>query len=452
MRDRWRPVARLFLFAAIAAACAIACGTANGPDVGGGSNPNGTTGPNCSAPGHAGCPCSSTGETAACGDVVETSGDYVTCSMGNSTCNGSTWGPCVGHDLVIKSLHTTSLGSGGLHFDTVTLQCGDAGADGGAINPCDPNPGCGDVIGQPGDITDASGLTVTEAGVSLKTTDSGPSDAALTIPCDGGGLACNVAYCSGDAASGTTVSGTVYDPAGNNPLYNVIVYIPNDPKGKLTPFPAGVQCSQCASSQTLAVSLNAVTATYTDVNGNFTLQNAPWGTNIPIVVQSGKWRREILLTSVTECAANAIPAAGANSGAGSCTWNNPNDSTECQLHLPRNQYDGYDYVKADGATYGRADLPQIAIVTGSADPLECILLKAGIDASEVSSYEKDSGRPRPSTTCTSSRATRRPARRSTRPTAPTRRARCSGSTTTATPPPTGASEPPCRVTTTTTTS
>jgi hypothetical protein len=385
MRDRWRRVARFFGFGAIAVACAVACGTANGPDIGGGENPGSSSGTNC-GPGKAGCPCTSTGESAACGDLVEKSGDYVTCSLGHSTCDGSSWGPCVAHDLVIKSVHATSLGSGGLHFDTVTLQCGDAGADGGALNPCDPNPGCGDVIGQPSDV-DANGVKVTPGGITLGNGEGGSDAQAVT--CSGTGLACSVAYCAGDAASGTTVSGTVYDPAGNNPLYNVIVYIPNAANGKLTPFPTGVQCTQCASTQNLAASLGAVTATYTDVNGNFTLTNAPYGTNIPIVVQSGKWRREILLTSVTKCAANPIPAAGANTGTGSCTWNNPNDATECQLHLPRNQYDGYDYVKADGMTYGRADLPQIAIVSGSADPLECILLKAGIDPSEVSSYDAD---------------------------------------------------------------
>src|SRR5262249_30603505 len=50
------------------------------------------------------------------------------------------------------------------------------------------------------------------------------------------------------AQSPTTISGTVYDPAGNDPLYNIAVYIPADP-ASLPPLPgppgALVSCPQC---------------------------------------------------------------------------------------------------------------------------------------------------------------------------------------------------------------
>ena len=51
-----------------------------------------------------------------------------------------------------------------------------------------------------------------------------------TTPCPGGGK--------------TSVSGTVYDPAGQTPLYNVVVYVPNEP---LADIPTGASCDTCSS-------------------------------------------------------------------------------------------------------------------------------------------------------------------------------------------------------------
>ncbi|HTB72507.1 MAG TPA: hypothetical protein VK762_04655, partial [Polyangiaceae bacterium] len=58
------------------------------------------------------------------------------------------------------------------------------------------------------------------------------SDAAAA--CAAGGLQCSV-----PSGCTTSLSGTVYDPAGANPLYNVVVFIPNDPQGALTPIKQG---------------------------------------------------------------------------------------------------------------------------------------------------------------------------------------------------------------------
>jgi hypothetical protein len=143
--------------------------------------------------------------------------------------------------------------------------------------------------------------------------------------------------CSGGPA---TFSGTVYDPAGQSPLYNVAVYVPKT--ALPNPLPAGPSCD-CTNLYPAEVAASAVT----DANGQFVLQNAPAGTAIPLVVQAGKWRREYTVTIASGCA-NAAP--------------------DKSLRLPRNSSEG--------------NLPDLAISTGGADSLECLPLRIGVDAKE----------------------------------------------------------------------
>jgi len=287
----------------------------------------------CLSPGYFGCACDETGAIAECGKVVTRNGDYVTCSMGRSTCDGESWGECIGDHIVAKSLPGHMLGASGRQILGTPVNC---------ANICDPND-CKSVVNTGKDV-EAGGLTITDAGVSITPGEAGTGG---TGPCKG--LFCQIAKCDGGAT--TTISGVVYDPAGKNPLYNAFVYIPTDPTIPLPTFASGASCDTCAGTGTIS----AISMAQTGPDGKFTLtSNVPSGTGIPLVIQMGKWRRKVTLPAITPCTNNVV--APANS------------------RLPRNRTDG------DGSY---ADIPKMAIATGGADPFECLLLKAGIDASEI---------------------------------------------------------------------
>jgi hypothetical protein len=180
------------------------------------------------------------------------------------------------------------------------------------------------------------GLLTGDPGNSDRDDLSQP-DLSIQAPCLG--LGCRIARCPPD--SPTKLSGVVNIPAGNLPLYGARVYIPSSP---LSPISHGPSCDRC----TLA-SGNPLVLTTTDPAGKFSLEPVPSGTDIPLVIQVGKWRRQVLLASVPSCQNTQLDPA--------------------TTRLPSNQAEG--------------DLPQIALTTGGADALECLVRKLGIADSEI---------------------------------------------------------------------
>ena len=147
-----------------------------------------------------------------------------------------------------------------------------------------------------------------------------------------------------DAPCPTALIGKVYAPNGTLPLYNVTVYAPiSDPP----PFPAGVQCGLCSTT----LPGGAYTSAVTDAEGKFRLEGVPAGTNVPIIITTGKWRRKVVMPEVVACTDTQVPDA--------------------MFRLPKNKTEG--------------EMPHIAVVTGGCDPLACILTKLGIDTPEFGS-------------------------------------------------------------------
>ncbi len=157
-------------------------------------------------------------------------------------------------------------------------------------------------------------------------------------------LECKQVACTGQGggAKTTSISGTVYDPAAKVPLYNVVVYVPNAP---LSLIPHGASCDKCGST----LSGSPLVATLTDAKGHFSLANVPVQNGLQLVMQVGKWRRVITVPTITECGDVAI-------------------ADKNQTRLPRKpvEFDPMD------------DIPQFAMTTGGADPLECLPRKIGI--------------------------------------------------------------------------
>jgi hypothetical protein len=162
----------------------------------------------------------------------------------------------------------------------------------------------------------------------------------IPIQCDAGsGKQCEVQDCPGGGT--TKITGRVLDPAGKNPLWNVTVFVkdPALPLPDLASSGLACGCGALYPADVLGYGM-------TDATGHFEIDAAPYGANISLVVQIGKWRKEIDGYTVAHCGTTVVP----------------------DLTLPASTAEG--------------NLPDIAISTGQSDSLECLPLRIGVAATE----------------------------------------------------------------------
>lgn len=227
---------------------------------------------------------------------------------------------------------------------------GEAGACSGDCQSCVPKT-CEDLGFTCGPAGDTCGgkLDCGPTSCSVLGQTCGGADKAGECGCKG---ACaDIADCSDKPIKTTSLTGKVYDPAGNVPLYNVFVYVANNPDDPdLKTFPKGVTCDVCGASAAGSPLLSEGDkfGTFTGTDGSFTLKNVPVAKGVSVVIQLGRWRRVFKLDIDTPCAANAVA-----------------DKT---LKMPSKQSEG--------------NIPLMAMVTGNSDSMECVLRKMGIDSTE----------------------------------------------------------------------
>ncbi len=327
----------------------LQCGDCTAPDICGGGGAAGKCGSvKCT-------PKTCTDVGANCGMVGDGCGGTIDCGTcsGGKTCGGGgvasvcgSGSSCTPRSCAAQAVNCGPVGDGcGNILDCGTCSGTKTCGGGGVANVCGAPPcvpkTCAGLGADCGPVADGCGGLLSCGTCGLPKTCGGAGGASVCgIPSSCTNLCLKQVTCP-TAGVTTTVTGTVYAPNGIDPLPNAVVYVPN---ATVQPFTPGVSCDNCGAPASGSPLVRAVTG----VDGKFTLKNMPVGANIPLVIQLGRWRRQVVIPSVASCTNTAIAAT--------------------LTRLPKNKSEG--------------DIPLMAFSTGAVDALECVMRKIGIDDAE----------------------------------------------------------------------
>lgn len=336
----------------------VDCGGCTDPETcGGGGTPSECGAPVC-------VPRDCADFNANCGSIPDGCGDTVDCGgcNGNEFCNAN---QCQAVVCVPLEADDVCPGFCGMQSDGCggTVNCGGCTGNntcggGGTPSVCGSPPctplTCQDVGANCGPIGDGCGGVIASCGTcTLPEICGGGGLASVCGNLTGGGGTCT-GFCQNQVtcASGqeTRLSGTVYAPNGTEPLYNALVYVPN--QTQLPAITTGPSCERC-EDEDLG---NPIAAALTGADGKFVLRNVPANIDFPLVVKMGKWRRVVTIPAMTQCTNR--------------------DLTSSDTRLPRNMND------ASTANRQWVNIPKFSIATGERDAMECVLRKIGVSDSE----------------------------------------------------------------------
>ena len=122
---------------------------------GDGTEPVPTVDP-CETP-NKGCACETPDEVVDCGQVERRSGDYVSCSMGKRTCDGNTWGDCIGDRVATLTVPAKGQQTQGLGTSQACID-----------NPCDPY--CQRIVDDAVGLNLDGGPFTNDGGLTMKPT------------------------------------------------------------------------------------------------------------------------------------------------------------------------------------------------------------------------------------------------------------------------------------------